>query len=347
MIKILTSLLLASALNFTFGKELEPFRPYFEVLSVKKDKKVSRSKCLIEGQFYDYRTGEKIGDITVERGNEQVLLTDGSFAILMKLSKPSLKMYKTSYNTLVFDKFELKGGHRMKLKFYLERELIDEEPRFEVKKPVIYCYSDKDLNFELSVKAKGSLSFVYPPMLPNEKWSLQIKENQLYDFTTDLAYPYLFWESQQYEAHYQTASVNDYKGDVISYQDVYWGDIVARTDLLTYLDTSLTEIGFSDREKIDFITFWVPQMKQYDYCLVQFLFDKECEQFATYDITPKPDKVNRVYMLYSGFEQAPYIRNIPKPLKKMERKGFYLVDWGGVNIQIEEDLNSKYQHTKE
>lgn len=340
-------MLLASALNFTFGKELEPFRPYFEVLSVKKDKKISNSKCLIQGEFYDYRSGEKIGDITVERGGDKILLPDGSFAILMKLNRPSLKMHKAGYNTLVFDKFELKGGHRMKLKFFLERELLDEEPRFEVKKPVIYAYSNKDLNFELTVKAKGYLNFVYPPMLPNGQWSLQIKENQLYDFATDLTYPYLFWESLQYQAHYQTASANDYK-DVISYQDVYRGDIVARTDLLTYLDTSLTEIGFSDREKIDFITFWVPQMKQYDYFLVQFLFDEECEQFATYEIKPAPDHLNRVYMLYSGYENnRPYIKNVSRPLKKMTRKGFYLVDWGGVNIQIEEDLNSKYQHTKE
>ncbi|MGV3630636.1 MAG: hypothetical protein ACO1O6_05505 [Bacteroidota bacterium] len=343
MIRFFSCLVLASALNLCFGREIEPFRPYFEVLSVKKDKKVSRYKCLIEGQFYDYRSGEKIGDVTVERGDDNILLPDGSFAILMKLSKPSLKMYTTGSNMLVFDKFELKGGCRMKLKFYLESGTVEDEPRFEVKKPVIYCYSEKNLSFELALKPKGSLNFVYPPMLPGNTWKLAIRESQLYDLSTDVAYPYLFWESCQLDVRYKTAPANEYKGDAASRTDVYRGDIVARDNLLAYLDTSLMEIGFTEREKTDFITFWVPQMQKYAYCLVQFQFDEECEQFAIYEISPAPDKVNRVYLLYSGFETYPYIKTVPKPLRKMKRKGFYLVDWGGVELPAAEDLNAGYE----
>ena len=288
MIRVLTCLLLASVLNFSFGKEVEPFRPYFEVLSVKKDRKISRSKCLIEGQFYDYRTGQAIGDVTVERDGDQILLPDGSFAILMKLSKPSLKMYKLNYNTLEFDKFELKGGHRIKLRFYLENK-ADEQPRFEVKKPVIYAYSAKDLDFSLTVKPKGDLSFVYPPMEASGKWKMQLKDNQLYDLNSGLAYPYLFWESRQYNVKFREISPNAYSGDVKNFDNAYEGCLVSRSDLAAFLDSSLTEIGFDAREKTDFMTFWAPQMLKYNYCLIQFLFNGECNSFATYDIHPQPD----------------------------------------------------------
>ena len=47
--------------------------------------------------------------------------------------------------------------------------------------------------------------------------------------------------------------------------------IIDRTDLLNFLETSLTAIGLNTKETADFITFWGPQMLRNEKNYVHFM----------------------------------------------------------------------------
>lgn len=324
--KQLAAFLFIAVVNPLFAGIEIPFKPFFEVLSDSADPKVSSGKCLIEGEIVDFYSGEKLSGVTIVRTQGAIRLQSADFSILMKLSKPAFTLKKKGYVDLVFDQFGLKGGHRLKVRFYMQQE--GQEHHFEVKKPVIYCYSEKDLEFDLGIRPRGKLSFSYPELTPGEKWEMQLRSGQLSDRKTGLAYPYLFWESLQENVSYKKTG-----------NGAYAGDIVSREQLLSYLERSLTAAGFNERERTDFITFWGPQMNKHPFCLVQFLHDDECGQFADYEISPKPDHLNRFYMLFSGFETYPgFIKTEIQQMQSLVREGFYLVDWGGIELPFAEDL---------
>ena len=123
-------------------------------------------------------------------------------------------------------------------------------------------------------------------------------------------YSYLFWEAAGGKLY-----------------DLSSGYIVKRQDLLPFLREKLASFGLLPREYNEFIVYWYPILKKYEACAINF-FCKEYEADYALDITPKPDHMLRVYMLYRAAAADEMLQE-PPTVPAVSREGFTVVEWGG------------------
>ena len=93
-----------------------------------------------------------------------------------------------------------------------------------------------------------------------------------------------------------------------------------------FLREKLAFMGLTSREYNDFITFWVPEMCRNPYNLISFSTE-QYEALAPLCISPAPDSVLRVHMVYKGLRQP--VKVLPQTLNPWRRTGFAVVEWGG------------------
>ena len=89
-------------------------------------------------------------------------------------------------------------------------------------------------------------------------------------------------------------------------------------------------MGLTEAEMNEFIVYWLPLMEHNRYNLITFQGDAYTNS-AKLDITPKPDSLLRIFMVYVPIEEAVDIE--PQQLETFERKGFTVVEWGGSYIK--------------
>jgi hypothetical protein len=58
---------------------------------------------------------------------------------------------------------------------------------------------------------------------------------------------------------------------------------------------------------------------------------KEYYDIAPLEITPKPDSMLRVFMVYKPLDD--YVEVKPQVFEKFQRKGFSVVEWGGMEYK--------------
>ena len=95
----------------------------------------------------------------------------------------------------------------------------------------------------------------------------------------------------------------------------------------------MTKLGLSDREQADFISFWLPQLKQKEFAFIQFIIDEDYQNhICKMNIEPKPNSMRRVYMLFTAYDQVmPTDTYKPQPYPSFIRDGYTLIEWGGTN----------------
>lgn len=71
-------------------------------------------------------------------------------------------------------------------------------------------------------------------------------------------------------------------------------------------------------------------MKDNKYNLVHFA-DKEYTDTAPLSITPKPDSILRVFMVFKPLDKE--IEVIPQEIKSFDRTGFSVIEWGGTELK--------------
>jgi hypothetical protein len=184
-----------------------------------------------------------------------------------------------------------------------------------LRKPIIYLYPTEKTTISVVVKPKGELSFTYPEY--KGKWECTALPSGEISID-DKSYNYLFWEAEQ---TVEISELNQTEGIV-----------VAKKDLMIFLESTLDEFGFTSKEKMDFITFWAPQMIKYEATEIRFMFNEECAFFADLEIEPKPDNLLRFYMIWNPTDAfyvlADAMLEIPHPI----RYGFTVLEWGGMEI---------------
>ena len=88
-------------------------------------------------------------------------------------------------------------------------------------------------------------------------------------------------------------------------------------------------MGLNPNEYNDFIVYWLPLMAKNKYNLVRFA-NEEYNRDIPLRITPKPESMMRIYMIFQSIEEPIDIK--PQQLNKYQRKGFTVVEWGGTEI---------------
>jgi len=179
------------------------------------------------------------------------------------------------------------------------------------RKPVVYLYPTQEMSVNVRVNYKGALTHTYPKYNAAQGWTVTAKpDGELLDKKTGKIYYNLFWEGK-----------SSYKYDLST------GFVVKGEDVADFLDESLAKLGLNRREANEFITYWLPEMEQNKYNLVHFS-TSEYQSQAPLDITPKADTEIRVFMVYQPLDAPQNIA--PQTLTAPARKGFTLVEWGGM-----------------
>ncbi len=183
----------------------------------------------------------------------------------------------------------------------------EEEPIAE--KPVIYLYPQQPMEVFVQLDFNGELMFTYPEY--NDGW-----EVTAYPDGTIISggeeYSYLFWEGYS-EAEY----------------DLSEGFVVRGEDTEEFLVETLRHLGLAPKEYNEFIVYWLPRMMHNPYNLITFQNEAYTDG-AQLNITPAPDSVLRVFMVFKALDEEIEIE--PQQLDTFERSGFVVVEWGGLEV---------------
>ncbi len=180
------------------------------------------------------------------------------------------------------------------------------------KKPIIYLYPKKKTDINIRLDFDGKLECTYPEY--ENGWNVTaFPDGRLINHNDMQEYNYLFWEG-----------TNNYKWEVDS------GFVVKGEETAGFLREKLRIIGLSAKETNDFIVYWLPLMKNNPYNLIYFA-GKEYAEMAKLEINPKPDSMLRVFMIFKKLEEPIEIKE--QKLDKIQRKGFAVVEWGGLEAK--------------
>ncbi len=184
-------------------------------------------------------------------------------------------------------------------------------PLAECGKPVIYLYPEQSTEVLVEVEPQGGFTITEPAY--NDGWRVVAQpDGGLTDVNTGLHWPYLFWEG-----HGTTQGTGLDRGFVVAQEEV---------DM--FLRKTLPQVGLNPQESKDFREFWVPYMSDSPYYFVTFYGNRLMDEIAPLTVTPEPDTVIRILMEYHELDQP--IAVSPMRLSPPARRGFTVVEWGGV-----------------
>ena len=104
------------------------------------------------------------------------------------------------------------------------------------------------------------------------------------------------------------------------------GFVVRGEDITKFLEEKLSILGLSEREKEEFIIYWLPQMEDNKYNYIRFETIEEIEKEMPLQIEPKPDTTIRVLMDWKKLDEAIEVKE--QELIPVERSGYTVVEWG-------------------
>lgn len=181
----------------------------------------------------------------------------------------------------------------------------------ECGKPVIYLYPEKDQLVNVQVEANINKS---EPLYPENGWNVLAKPNGDLIYKGNM-YQYLFWEGLGKGIYPEVKSR---------------GFVAEKKDIENTLRLHLKLLGLNYKETSDFLDFWLPKMPNTPYIKLTWLNTGEMDKLAPLVVNPKPDTKIRVFLDFQGLEKKVNLE--PQKLIAPERRGFTLVEWGGLLI---------------
>lgn len=177
-------------------------------------------------------------------------------------------------------------------------------------KPVLYLYPTKKTQIKVSFENPSLLTTTYPKF--NGLWEVTAYPNgDLYDKNNKYYYA-LYWEE-----------------DLIRKIDFKTGFYVEGKDAIKFLEEKLTIIGLNDRERNEFIMYWLPILEKNEKNLVYFELTKEKQEDNKLIINPKPDSLLRMTIHVKKVDKKTNIKE--QELETFKRTGFSAIEWGGIN----------------
>lgn len=181
-------------------------------------------------------------------------------------------------------------------------------------KPVIYLYPEEET--DLHVEVKPNIGFT--KTIPEYKsgWNVTAyPDGTVIDRETGDDYDYLYWA-----------------GLVDGYPLIEEGWVVAQTDLPVFFDYILPLYGLQGEEITDFTEYWIEDMNEAPYYAVGFVEQSIIDELSPLSIDKEPDLIVRVLMTAMPLERPIELR-IPHLPEVSERRGFTVVEWGGVILR--------------
>nr|WP_294859555.1 hypothetical protein [uncultured Fluviicola sp.] len=306
---LLFSLLISGNL---FANKLEWIPDYFVHYEKDENPSSKGSKIKIICEFdSDYNPSGELR-FGINGTNETIKLNDKNEVTVIRMPQTAVFQfyYDGSFQEIETDSIEIKAEQITIISLHFKANNYNRP----LKKPIIYLYPESDTELSVQLKTKGELTFSYPDY--SKGWKGTAHPDGSIDIN-GIHYPYLFWESEQ---------------RFNSFDQELGGFVINKKNIVESLEKYLTELGFTDKEKTDFITFWGPQLQQHEEVMIQFVLNEACNEFATLEINPKPKHLNRVYMVWSATDNLRPRLAKQQVLKKLNREGFDVLEWGGIEL---------------
>lgn len=317
--------LFVSLLLFAFGtfaaEDLRPELPNYMIISNEVDQSLKKDESKFTFRITSNQPNNNVFLRYSIDGTEyrEKLDENNAFSVKTKAGKHSFMfLLTTDFYEIIIDSLEIEEQHHMVVRLNFKSSTVP----VMVRKPVIYLYPQKELTANISIDTKGELLFTYPTY--KNGWKVQAQPNG--ELTVDgKQFNYLFWDAQM----------------DLNVDPTINSAVIKKGDSQNYIEKVLTEYGLSSTEQADFITYWVPEILQAktDNIHIQFLFNEECNGFADLTVTPQPDEIGRIYILWSPTESGVRSNTSFKRLPSLKRKGFTVVEWGGAQIELPEAIS--------
>ena len=179
-------------------------------------------------------------------------------------------------------------------------------------KPVLYLYPEKETKVTVTFDNESNLTTTYPKY--ESSWVVTAKPNgDLYDVNNKYYYA-LYWEEK---ANHE-----------VSFDEGFY---VTKDNAINFLEEKLSYIGLNDKERNEFIMYWLPILENNEKNLIYFELTDERDKYSKINISPKPDSMLRIAMHVKKVNNKVNIKE--QKLTKFNRTGFAVVEWGGVNYE--------------
>ncbi|KAF9264525.1 hypothetical protein L218DRAFT_862521 [Marasmius fiardii PR-910] len=192
-------------------------------------------------------------------------------------------------------------------------------------KPVIYLLSqqEREATVRLSLAPQWEVSALYP-VVPitrcsrgkvhqTVQWSVQTrKDNTLIETTTGSEVAYLFWEARSSLPEVPPSPPPSPRLDNRTKETFVPNNpqITPQTSVIlsiealpAYLEKVLKALAFHTEARTSFITYWLPSFLRHKHIALRFLPQSAYEEAAPLDVTPAPDVVTRIFMLFRGITE--------------------------------------------
>ncbi|MBQ9012629.1 MAG: hypothetical protein IJ094_03555, partial [Bacilli bacterium] len=181
-------------------------------------------------------------------------------------------------------------------------------------KPIIYLYPEKDKNISVKLGYKDNIVISYTKYTTG--WNVLAKPNgDLIDLDTN---------KNLYSLYYECKNIYNFKVE----KD---GFIVKGEDVCEFLEDKLSTLGLNDKEKEEFIIYWLPVLQKNKFNYIRFATNDEINQNMPLKINPNPNTVIRVLMTYKALKKPIDIKE--QQLITPKRTGDVAVEWGGTEIK--------------
>lgn len=177
-----------------------------------------------------------------------------------------------------------------------------------ISKPILYFYPEKDINVKVTFDDPSVLETTYPKY--NNGWEvLAKKDGSLYDKKGKYYYA-LYWDEK--------------KVHTIDFSEGFY---VTKDNAIDFLEEKLSYIGLNEKERNEFIMYWLPVLEKNKKSLVYFELTEERNSYSKININPKPDSMLRIVIHIKKVNKKTNIKE--EKLVPFERNGFTVVEWGG------------------
>ncbi|CAN5301611.1 hypothetical protein BH09BAC5_BH09BAC5_04010 [soil metagenome] len=238
--------------------------------------------------------------------------SSGVEKLILKPGKYIFKFYvNEDFEEIKTDSIVFKNGYKTPL--YLNFQ----SSKFPVicDKPVIYVYPQDTMQVNIQLDLKGVLGFTYPAY--DIGWNF-VADPDGKIHTNNKEYHYLFWDGT---TNIDNSEINWYEGF-----------IVEKDSLVPFFEEKLKLMGLNSKEIDDYITYWCPRMMVNEKNYIHFLFNDDYSEYAELNVNPVPDKMFRVFMLWTKADDERNTHVIPQEIEQFERVGFTIVEWGGAEM---------------
>lgn len=176
-------------------------------------------------------------------------------------------------------------------------------------KPVVYLYPTAPT--QVSVRVGADVKVSDPLYSPRTGWSVYAQPSGQLSYDGH-QYGSLFWEGPGWG----------------KYPSVTTGVVVARENAVATIKKQLAAQGLNSQESKDFLDYWQDKIPNKPYIRLTWLTNAQINALAPLSISPNPDTMHRIFLDMAGLDRP--LKLAPQKLETVTRKGFTVIEWGGL-----------------